>query len=298
MRSRYRFFPILFVLIFTAGAGNGQAQQVRYSGSVQYATGSYYFTERTASLYLNSGLEISGDNISMNVNIPLITQNTPWISYSSTGMGPLPTGGPHSGMVNNGGRSGGNGGNGGNGQGNHMGTHRINPGRADTLNLTKTSFGDPSVSGNIQVYESRFGDASVNANIGIKFPVADPATGFGTGAWDFGGGASWSQRFTGQNLLILSGMYWRLGDMRDLDLNDILSYSAAIGHFFQSGKWLVTASFFGSTQIIDDIDPPLNAGGGISFQASPKVNLNTSVLFGLTESASDFSVGFGWSIIL
>ncbi|MFH5832658.1 transporter [Halalkalibaculum sp. DA384] len=274
------------VLCWAAGAGQASGQALTYNGSVQYATGSYYFTEQTGSFYFNNGLGISGDRLSLHLNVPFIAQNTPWISYTSSGMGPLPTGGPHNRLVD--GSDG--------GQGNRRGRRRIDPGTTDTLNFTETHFGDPSLSGSVRIYSSGFGQTSVNGNFGIKFPLTDADSGFGTGAWDFGAGLSWSQRVAGNTLLLLSGMYWQLGDMDDLDFKNILSYSAALGQTFQEGKLMATASFFGSTQIIEDIDPPMNAGAGLSFQVAPNVALNTNLLVGLTESASDFSIGAGWSI--
>lgn len=287
--AHFSFILLRGMLLWAAGAGLAWGQEVNYFGSLQYATGSYYFTERTGSFYFNNGLGISGNRISIYLNVPYIAQNTPWISYTSAGAGPLPTGGPHSGVVDSNSH----------GQGMHGGKgRRINPGSSDTVSYTEANFGDPSLSGSVKIYNPGFGRTSVNGNFGLKFPVADPSSGFGTGAWDFGAGLSWSQRVADNSLLILSGMYWQLGDMDDLDFNNILSYSVAFGQNFQNGKWLATANFFGSTQIIEDIDPPLNAGGGLNFRASSNVNLNANLLFGLTESASDFSIGLGWSFKL
>ncbi|MCW9705711.1 transporter [Fodinibius salsisoli] len=274
------------VLLWALGAGPVKGQAINYSGSVQYATGSYYFTEQTGSFYLNNGFGVAGDAVSIYLNVPFIAQNTPWVSYTNTGVGPLPTGGPHNRLV--GGR---------NGEGNRRG-RRIDPGVTDTLNFTETHFGDPSLSGSIKLYSSEVGRSSVNGNIGIKIPFTDASDGFGTGAWDVGAGVSWSQRVADTVLLVLSGMYWQLGDMDDLNFNNILSYSTAIGQTFQNGKLRVVANFFGSTQIIDDIDPPLSTGVGFGFQTSTNVSLNTNLLIGLTESASDFNIGAGWSIKL
>lgn len=282
---------VLAVVIFVAfGTCPAVGQQVRYVGSVQYATGSYYFTERTGSLYFNNGLGISGRGAGLYINLPLITQNTPWISYTSTGVGPLPTGGPKNKLVDNH--------NNDTGMGHQMGRRKIDPGSTDTLNFAETHFGDPSLSAHLLIYESNYGATRINGNLGVKIPLADSNSGFGTGAWDLGGGLSWAQRIGGQYLLILSGMYWQLGDMEDLDFNNILSYSAALGRSFQNSKWMATANFFGSTEIINGIDPPMSVGAGLNYQLSTKLSLNTNMLVGLTESASDFSIGIGWGVVL
>lgn len=270
------------------GAGQAAAQEVRYLGSVQYSTGSYYFTQRTNSLYFTNGLGINYGKVNAYLNVPLITQNTPWISYSSTGLGPLPTGGPKSGMVPNGHGRGSGG----------QGMRKIDLGSADTLNYTQTSFGDPSLMISVPLFTSSNKTSIINSNWGVKFPLADPSKGFGTGAWDIGGGLSWSQRFFDHWLFMLSGMYWQLGDMSELDINNMMSYSTGLGRSFIEGKLLGSFSFFGSTQIIDDIDPPLSVGTGLNYQLTNTISINGNALVGVSESASDFSIGLGWNITL
>ncbi|MGM0545414.1 MAG: transporter [Bacteroidota bacterium] len=277
------------LLVWPAGVEQLQAQNLYYSGSLQYATGSYYFTERTGSFYFSNSVGVSSTRWSLYVSMPLIYQNTPWISYSKTGTGPLPTGGPQSGLVDKRQQQGS-----GNGRGQRR--HTINPGPADTVSYSQTQFGDPSLSANLKLWNSPSGRSMINANGGLKFPVADENSGFGTGAWDVGGGLSWSQRIQQHYLLMVSGMYWYLGDMDELDLNNLLSYSAALGRTFSDGKLMGTVSFMGSTEIIDDVDPPVNVGAGLNYRLSNATNLNTNILFGLTESASDFSIGVGWSV--
>ena len=99
-------------------------------------------------------------------------------------------------------------------------------------------------------------------------------------------------------MLLTSGMDWRLGDMDDLVFNTIITYSDALGQSFSNGKWMGIISFSGTTQIIDNIDPPLTLGSGVNMQASDKVSLNSNLSIGLTESASDVSIGIGWSLKL
>lgn len=276
------------ILLWGTGIGQVRAQDLHYSGSLQYATGSYFFTERTGSLYFSNGLGVSADRMSIYFFVPLIVQNTPWISYSKTGLGPLATGGTQSRLVDMRRRQQ----DGGRGQRRQT----INPGVADTVSFNKTHIGDPSLSANVKLWSSRSGQTNISSNWGVKFPLADENSGFGTGSWDYGGGLSWGQRFRQHYLLMVSGMYWHLGDMEDLDLKNLLSYSVSMGRIFHGGKLMTTASFMGSTEIIDDVKPPVSIGLGLNYKVTAATNLNTNVLVGLTESSSDFSIGAGWNV--
>lgn len=283
------FYFLLFILngslLLIIPAGYSSAQEVRYMGSMQYATGSYYFTERTGSFYFNNGISISGAKSSFSITVPFITQNTPWVSNVGTGI--MPTGGPKNNLINSN-ESGGN----------RRGRRKIDLGTSDTLTYTQANFGDPSLSVSTKLFTSSNGAFSLSANGGLKLPLANPQKGFGTGKWDWGGGISWAQRITSKTLLLVDGMFWKLGDMADLDFNNIITYSAALGHSFLEGKWIGLLSFSGMTEIINNVNPPLTVGTGLTFQASDKVNLSSNLSFGLSESASDFSVGLGWNMKL
>lgn len=287
MKSAIWVIVLAGILLLAAGPGMTGAQTVTYNGSVQYASGSYYFTEHTGSFYFQNGFGLTGDRLSLYMSIPFITQSTPWISYIAAGAGPLATGGPHNRLIGS-----------GEGPGTRRGNRNIDPGSTDTLDFTRTRLGDPSLSGSLELYRSGFGRSVLRGTAGLKIPLTDAESGFGTGGWDAGAGLSWAQRLAGEGLLLVNAMYWKLGDMDKLHFKDILSYSAAVGRSFQNGKLMITASFLGTTQIIDDIDPPLNVGAGLGLQATTKVALNMNLLVGLTESASAFSAGAGWSISL
>ena len=280
-----KFALTIHGLLIWASFNYASAQIVRYSGSLHYATGSYYFTERTGSFYFNNGISMSGDKGSISLSVPFITQNTPWVSNVGTGI--LPTGGPKNSMI-------GNNSNGGMRKGNR----KIDLGTSDTLNYTQANFGDPSLSASLEVLSTKDRTTTISANGGIKLPLANPQKGFGTGKWDWGGGLSWSQRITAKTLLLANGMFWKLGDMDDLDFNNIVTYSAALGQSFSNGKWMGLISFSGTTQIIDNVDPPLTVATGVNMQTSDKVSLNSNLSIGLTESASDVSIGVGWSLKL
>jgi len=291
MLSLRSYFPIA-ILLAISGIYPLYAQQLSYTGSVQYAGGNYYFTERTYSFYFTNGLTFRRDGYSFSVSVPFIIQNSPWVSYTQSGF--LPTGGPQNGYV---GGKGGMNGQSGTGMSSSRGRRRIDI--PDTTSYNRSSFSDPTLSMGIPLINSVTSNFATSLRLlgDLKIPLADPDQGYGTGAWDGGLGISLSQRV--QSWFILLNMqYWWFGDMPDLKLNDALSYGGGIGKSFNKGKWLVLGSFNGMTRIISDTDPPLNVGGGISYSLSPKSMISGNVSFGLSDSSADFLVGAGWQFVL
>lgn len=285
MKPRLWIGAIGGALLGLCGAGNVIGQDVSYLGSVQYTSGSYFFTEETQSLYFNNGISFSLNSVNLSFNIPFIIQNSPWISYSTSG--PLPTGGPGSGMVDSG------------GHGQRRGRRAIvDPGDQDTVSYTQSSFGDPSVSANIDLFKSSRGQTVIRSNVSMKLPVADPESGFGTGAVDFSTGLSLMHRLGSGTFLTLDGSYWMLGDMEDLDLKNPVGYGLGVGQALADGKVMLIANVLGSSQVIEDIDPPISTGFGMNIQVAQKISLNGNVNIGLSESSSDFGIGFGWYIRL
>ncbi|MGK7369604.1 MAG: hypothetical protein ACNS64_05270 [Candidatus Halalkalibacterium sp. M3_1C_030] len=281
---KYVLSFLSLMLYVYAGTWQVYAQSLSYNGSAQYATGNYFFTERTGSFYLNNGISVSERGITLSINVPYIIQSSPWISYSSHGL--LATGGPGSGTLGSGGR-------GGMGKG-----HRIDPGEADTINYSEASFGDPNISASIRLFTSQSRRTSLQGNLDIKFPLADPSNGFGTGAWDFGSGLSLGQRLGSHYILLISGTYWQLGDMEELEFNNTLSYSSGFGRVFAGSKWMLSANIYGYTRILDEVDPPLSSGLTGSVSITEKVQISANLIIGLSESVSDFSTGFGWTVQL
>jgi len=265
-----------------------QAQTANYSGSVQYATGNYIFSERTHSAYLFNGLDVSHGRFQSSVSLPLIYQTSPWISYS--GVGYVPSGGPQQGTV------------GGHGPGGGQGSGRRRGGGdpivlPDTTTYADIGLGDPSLRVDLDLIRSLRGP-SVRLAGSAKVPIADVDRGFGTGAWDGGLGLALSQRL-GRWFLFGEAMHWWLGDMDDLVLQNAISYSASIGRAFQNGRFGVLASFSGYTEIIDGADPPLQTALGLSYQfGDGKYGLSASASTGLSESMPDVSVSFGWRVTL
>lgn len=281
---KYRFVLILGVL--AALSMPAASQSLTYTGSAQYATGDYFFTERTGSFFLSNGLSVSGERITLSINVPYIIQNSPWISYSTHGL--LPTGGLGSGAVS--GRD-------ANGMGMGSGNgRRVDPGDVDTVSYTQASFGDPNLSVSYRIYTSPQRRTSVQGNGSVKFPLADPTTGFGTGAWDFGAGLSVAQRLGLNVIWLVNATYWQLGDMDELDFKNPVSFSSGIGRVSANSKWLISANIYGYTRVLDEADPPLSAGLNSSVSVTENVQLSANLVVGLSESSSDFSTGIGWSI--
>lgn len=288
-----RYVGICLILsgVFTAGRVFGQ--HVYYSGSVQYATGSYFFERSTNSFYLTNGIRITGSRISISLNVPYMAQNTPWISYSGVGM--IPTGGPQNGTVSDMGKGRGQG-----GQGrmsyNTAAVEEAVP-LIDTVSYNKYGFSDPNLYLSARLTPGSLTSTSLYLNVSTKIPLANPETGFGTGAWDFGAGLSLTQRFH-TFFISVDAMYWHLGDMQDLNFKDPVSFGLGLGKSSQNGKWLISGLFTGYTRIIDGYDPPMSVGLGIGYFLTKNIALNANISFGLSESSSNVGGGIGWSVRL
>jgi len=298
------FITFNSILLGTLNAGCLQAQNLNYTGNMQYSTGTYFFEESTESFSLVNGLGWSGDQLNITLNVPFIVQNSPWISYGIAGS--LPTGGPEHKTVRDSSAS--RGSKGQDGKKNMMSAwsstdnlYRLQEEEdvimTDTSSYTQSSFGDPNLYANVRLYFSDTGETSLWFNTGVKFPLADPTSGFGTGEWDYGVGISASQHIAGL-FFIADVMKWWFGDLQDLELQNPFSYSLGIGKSFSNGDWMINGSFNGYTEIIDNYDPPMNVGLGLGYFATDWLSLNSSFTLGLAESSSDFSMGFGWSIKL
>jgi hypothetical protein len=99
-------------------------------------------------------------------------------------------------------------------------------------------------------------------------------------------------------LLMADAMYWFIGDMPGLVLEDALAYSASIGRPFSGGKVGIIASLLGYTKTYEDIDPPIQVSLGFTYLKTSGDSFNGNCSAGLTESAPDLSVSFGWQIPL
>ncbi len=275
-------------------------QTVSYSGSLQYATGHYIFEDRTSSVNLSNSLSLSSGRLNAGFSLPLIFQSTPWVSYG--GVGGLPTGGPQHGTVGSGGQGSGHGPGGGGGGSGHRdmfvdtGDSQSIP-LPDTVSYTEVGFGDPTVNGGLLLLEESGRWPSFRVNGSVKLPMADVDRGFGTGAWDGGIGANLSKRL-GMNMVFVDAMYWWMGDLDSLQIDNTISFSIAVGRVLQAGRWAAIASFAGMTPLIPDVDPPLHAGLNVMYWPGRRGGLNAGLQIGLTEASSDVAFSLGWSVQL
>jgi len=298
-RASVGFFILLYGIL--SAAGSVCAQQVTYSGTLQYTTGSYFFEENTESISLVNGFGFSAGSLSVSISVPFIIQNSPWVSYG--GPGQIPTGGPEHKAVREASGSRRDGGHGIGGTPSPMlelNQEMQKQGKklvvlADTSSYTKASFGDPGLFTSLILYTSYTGSAFIRLNTGLKFPLANPGSGFGTGKWDYGAGLSASQRIE-RWIIFTYLMKWWLGNFEELSLNNPLTYSFGLGHSFGDGRWLINSTYSGYTKIIDGYEPPKNLNFGVGFLASDRTSLSSTLTFGLSESSSDLSFGLGWSI--
>jgi hypothetical protein len=270
----FRTFAAAGVLIGTlAASAYARPVKISYSGSAQFVTGDYIFTEWTNSLYLFNGITMQNDPFHLSANIPLIVQSTPWITY--TGSGLLPSGGTQNTDVETRGR--------------------LDP--ADPADYPDIGLGDLFVRGDAELLRMEGARPSIQVSASVKVPVADSDRGFGTGEWDAGSGLSMATT-VGGFFLFAEGMYWILGDLPDLELRNAVSYGFAAGHPFAGGKAGFLASLLGYTRTIEDIDPPLQAALGFNYLTDAGSSINASCAAGLSESAPDFSISVGWLVPL
>lgn len=257
------------------------AQQISYTGGLYGATGEYIFTERSTSLALVNGLAIAAGRFRLSASIPLVYQSTPWVSLS--GAGPIPTGGPQRGEVAQG--SGGSG----------RRAHRIT--LPDTGSYDRVGIGDPTLLATIDLVPWRAGVPSFYLSAAAKAPVASVDQGFGTGEWDYAAGMGASV-LLGRMALEADGMYWVMGDVPELPLRDVVSYSASVGRVLGDGSWTAMATVFGSGATIRGSDAPAQAGVLVRRFWPSGRSVTVGLSAGVTSSAPDVSFSMGWRVPL
>lgn len=268
------------------------AQQVTWSGSVQGTTGDYYFTQRTTNVAFFNQLGIQAGRFRAWTSMPIIYQNTPWVTFG--GVGPVPSGGPEHAMVGEQIRQRRQGGGGPQAgpQGARMTTVVTVP---DTGTYSEIGFGDPILGGDLELMTETASRPSISLTAGVKAPVGSTANGFSTGEWDYGAGLGVA-RSIGRTLFAVDGAYWVLGDMPGLPLRDVFSYSVALGRVLGEGGWSVLGSFAGSQATVDGIDPAATAGLTVNRRFMSGMGLYTSITAGLTSSSPDFGLAVGWHV--
>jgi hypothetical protein len=272
------------------------AQEVSYAGSIQYATGSYIFTEPTRTLSLQNGLTATFGRLRLSAAIPAILQNSGAVTI--VGGTYLPTGGEGSGAVGT----------------RQPGTkvpmgpggprHALLP--APDLYVQQVvsdsvveepgsyvlSAGDPLLSSGLELLRGRSWLRSVELNVNAKAPLNDLASGVGTGRWDFGAGGTVVTAL-GRLLAILDVSYWWYGDLPELELQDGVSWGASLA-MPVSRSLSLTAAAIGSNRIIQTAQPARSVSGGLLYRLSPRSSLSFSAGAGLSETSPAVSFSLGW----
>lgn len=292
---------------FPGPPASAGAQELVYSGSLQYSTGSYVFGERTHGFNLFTGLGVRSTRFDVSADVPLIVQNGGVVSY--TAEAPLPTGGTdHEALRRR--DSGGTiptrrdgGGRGGMGRSAGLGFAGATDASAEPTDTVTFSddfdahLGDPFVQGSSQVF-SGFGTLrSLRISGGVKLPLAGLESGVGTGQWDYTAGASlmvavWDLYFFGD----LS--WWWFGDMPDLALEDGPSYGLAVGRPVFGSRGSVLLTFSGARSAIATVDAPAAVGLSLGYTVRDGRSLSVGGSAGLSESSPDLSVFLGWTLDL
>jgi hypothetical protein len=273
------------------GPRDGSAQSLRYSGSLQYATGSYVFDARSHSFYLTSGLGLDVGRFDVSASVPLVLQNGGVVTTAGDRL--LPTGGEGHGVVSH------------RRSGDRIRTHTGGGmGSGDGLPQPDSSvgfsesyrfrIGDPYLRGGWELLRDRRVLRSVRLGAGVKVPATDLDSGVGTGEWDHTVGAS---VMVAAGRVLLSGdvAYWWYGDLPELELRDGLSYGVAGAGPFLDGRGILMLSLAGAERLAPNMEAPLSLGAAVGYRLGERWSLNGGISVGMTESTSDLSVYVGWS---
>ncbi len=264
-------------------ASPGAAQQLAYGGSLQFASGRYIFQQPTRTVVLFNGLTATVGRFRANVTAPLLAQSTPWVSFGAGGM--VPSGGAHQAMV-------------GQRAGFGMGMHEGAVSLPDSGVSTHMGLGDPLLSLDVEIARASGAPPAVRLTAAAKPPLAGVERGFGTGAWDYGVGAGLA-RTGGAGFVFLDLAYWVLGDLTDLELENALAYSLAVGRpLTGDGRFAGLAGISGSTRIIAGVALPVQLTAGVSYRMRRGRSLGATAALGLSDAVPDLALGLTWRIAL
>jgi len=273
----------LAAAIGSAWAGPVAAQQVTYTGSLSYSTGSYVFTERTHSFWISNGLGVRAGRVYLAATLPVVAQNSGVVTF--VGGHPLPTGGEQNGAVSGRGR----------GMRIGSGTSQITDSTVVFRNVYEVEVGDPMASASIEAFQGVGVVRSLSIQAGAKAPLRTLESGVGTGEWDFGGGLSMIVG-SGRTLALGDVSYWHFGDLPELELKGSVLYSVGVSRSLWDARGSVVVTLAGASRIMDSVDPPLSLGVGLSYLPRAGRSLSLGASVGLTEASPDFSSWVGWGV--
>lgn len=277
-------------MALVGSAGRLDAQRVTYFGGLSYAAGSYVFDTRSNTFYLSNGLRLDLGRVDFAVSAPVVLQDGGLVTQVAEGM-PVPTGGTQSGFVRD------------RHSGQTLGTRRGHHAPdSDSSELVFTDryemgLGDPYLSATGRLFTGYGTLRSVSLSGFAKAPLADPESGFGSGAWDVGAGASMVFG-VGRALLLLDGAYWWLGDLAELELIDGVRYAVGASAPVFSGEGSAMVMLTGMSRTIETMEPPVSVLLSLSRSVGARTFVSLGAGVGLTESAADLSVSLGWSVRL
>jgi hypothetical protein len=268
-------------LALAAFAVPAAAQRVAYEGNLSVATGTYYFTARTTSWTLGSGLAYTAGPVTLRAWAPVFMQNTTLVVRSGGGM--TPTGGPTSDALPDSGRTPPTGGASG---------RRRTPAPESALTGYELVMGDPMA----QLVVGLADDARTSLTVaaGLKFPVTDTSA-YGTGEWDASTTVSIMRWLGSAGFVSLDATYWYLGDLPDLELRDVLAGTATLGRPL-GNAWVASLSMSGGTAVLSGYDPA--ASVGVMIGRLGRALWSGWAALGLTEAVPDVSIGLSWRIEL
>jgi hypothetical protein len=294
-----RLFLIL-AAIHTGAATAAPAQDLTYTGSLQFASGSYIFTEPTRTLSMYNGITWSTGRVRLTGSIPVILHNSGALTL--VGGGYVPTGGTGHGAV--GARS--------EGQKVRMGPGGSNRSMVGGFASLQTEAGPDSTVEMPEGYEVTIGDPLLSAGLALfsgfgrvrslevtasaKPPLNDLESGVATGAWDVGAGGA-TVLGIGRVLAFVDVMYWRYGDLPELELRDGVSWAGGLAVPVTRA---ISATVFaaGTNRIIATADPALTVSLGLSYRASQSSSGSVSAGGGLSVTAADVVASLGWRRVL
>jgi len=249
-----------------------RSQEIDYSGSVEYSRDDYDALSTAETVYFTNGVTVSIGRLAVSFDIPIIHQSIPSTAYS---------GGVMMSSVRTVGY--------GRGRGR---TQDLVP---DTLRSTTTGIGDPTFGLRFNLLDGNDGDVAVDLSVDAKAPIADTATGLGTGEWDFGGGVSVSG-IVGNTMLFADLSYWVLGEPPGYTLLSPWSLGLGVGYRIPETDLSLIFTVFGSTPITEESSSLLGLGAGATYSISQLLSINGSTTIGLTDPALDFSGSIGWKV--
>jgi hypothetical protein len=294
-----RLFLVL-AAIHTGAATAAPAQDLAYTGSLQFASGSYIFTESTRTLSVYNGITWNPGRVRLTGSIPVILHNSGALTL--VGGAYVPTGGTGHGVV--GGRT----------QGQKVPMGPGGPNRSvvagvmvdamaaaedstvQTPGRYEVSVGDPLVSAGLELFRGLGLVRSLELTATAKPPINDLESGVGTGEWDVGAGGA-TVLGIGRVLAFLDVAYWRYGDLAELELRDGASWAGGLAVPLTR---VLSATVFaaGTNRIIATADPALSMAVGLSYRGWTSGSASGSAGGGLSETAADVTASVGWRRVL